>query len=164
MINIQELKQPKNVVLHKKLKYQIFIIYIISDYTAAMKIPKRSTQANESSTSGSEGEVPPVQRTYAEVTTGLTTSGSDSVPPPGPLQPPHEVRQAPPGPPGPPPRAEGRSSPPPVASGSGTQTAKSAKKRKRETGPEEISESEAKKANSLLRMEMALVASRAKTV
>ena len=126
-----------------------------------MKIPKRSTQANESSTSGSEGEVPPVQRTYAEVTTGLTTSGSDSVPPPGPQQPPHEARQGPPGPPGPPPRPEGRSSPLPVASGSGTQTAKSAKKRKRETGPEEISESEAKKANSLLRMEMALVASRA---
>ena len=125
-----------------------------------MKIPKRSTKANESSTSGSEGEAPPVQRTYAEVTTGLTTSGSDSVPPPGPLQPPHEGRQAPPGPPGPP-RAEGRRSPSPVASGSGAQTAKSAKKRKRETGPEEISEAEARKANSLLKIEMAMIASRA---
>ena len=100
-----------------------------------MKIPKRSTKANESSTSGSEEEA--AKRTYAEVTASLT-SGSDSVPPPGPLQPPHEGRQAPPGPPGPP-RAEGRKSPSPVAGGSGAQTAKSAKKRKRETGPEEIS-------------------------
>jgi hypothetical protein len=48
-----------------------------------------------------------------------------------------------------------------VASGSGAQTAKSAKKRKRETGPEEISEAEARKANSLLRIEMAMISSRA---
>jgi hypothetical protein len=37
-----------------EIESQIYIIYIISDYTAAMKIPKRSTKANESSTSGSE--------------------------------------------------------------------------------------------------------------
>jgi TATA-binding protein-associated factor Taf7 len=60
-----------------------------------------------------------------------------------------------------PPRAEGRKSPSPVASGSGAQTAKSAKKRKRETGPEEISEAEARKANSHLKIEMAMIASRA---
>ena len=48
-----------------------------------------------------------------------------------------------------------------MASGSGAQTAKSAKKRKRETGPEEISEAEARKANSLLKIEMAMISSRA---
>jgi hypothetical protein len=124
-----------------------------------MKIPKRSTKANESSTSGSEEEAA-AKRTYAEVTASLT-NGSDSVPPPGPLQPPHEGRQAPSGPPPGPPRAEGRKSPSPVAGGSGAQTAKSAKKRKRETGPEEISEAEARKANSLLKIEMAMISSRA---
>ena len=62
-----------------------------------MKYPKRVLKATEISTSGSEEEAD--TRTYAEV--AAHTSGSDTVPTQGPLQPP-EGRQVPPGPPGPP--------------------------------------------------------------
>ena len=122
-----------------------------------MKYPKRVLKATEISTSGSEEEAD--TRTYAEV--AAHTSGSDTVPPQGPLQPP-EGRQVPPGPPGPP-RADVRRSPSPVAWGSGLQppTAKSAKKRKREGGAEDITDVEARKSNAFLKTEMAIITSRA---
>ena len=80
-----------------------------------MKFPKRVLEATEIITSGSEEEAD--TRTYAEV--AAHTSGSDTVPTQGPLQPPPEGRQVPPGPP----RADVRWSPSPVAGGSGLQTA-----------------------------------------
>jgi hypothetical protein len=120
-----------------------------------MKFPKRVLKATEISTSGSEEEAD--TRTYAEV--AAHTSGSNTVPTQGPLQPPPEGRQVPPGPP----RADVRRSPSPVAGGSGLQppTAKSAKKRKREGGAEDITDVEARKSNAFLKTEMAIITSRA---
>ena len=123
-----------------------------------MKFPKRVLKATEiTSTSGSEEEAD--TRTYADVV--AHTSGSDTVPIQEPLQPP-EGRQVPPGPPGPP-RADERKSPSPVAGGSGLQppTARSAKKRKREGGVEEIPDGEVRKTNAILKTEMANLTSRA---
>ena len=134
-----------------------------------MKNLKRvQQQATEAiTTSGSEGEEENI-RTYAAV---VAQPGSTTMPIQGVNTLPPEGRQVPPpGPPGPE-RAEGRRSPSPIAGSSGLQpqVARSSKKRKRAGTPPAVrvdsegedSDNEVRKANTMMKTEMANLSSRA---